>query len=124
MIECIGYVSLNLGINKRSVAARASDRVKPLLGRARTRIGIGARRRALLCCERALMMYAGQLHDMRVALRAAGGEWLELGRTAFHYQLSYRYLTTITYAVAAHSHLAASLNANRTPSCKDATLTH
>lgn len=33
---------------------------KPSLGRARTRIGMGARRRALLCCERSLAARAGE----------------------------------------------------------------
>jgi hypothetical protein len=50
------------------------------LGQARTRLGLGARRRALLRCERSLASHAGALHDLRVALRELGGEWLELGR--------------------------------------------
>ncbi len=50
------------------------------LGGGRTRIGLGTRRRALLRSERALACHAGALHDLRVALREAGGEWLELGR--------------------------------------------
>ena len=52
---------------------------EPLGGRL-TRIGLGTRRRALLRSERALACHAGALHDLRVALREAGGEWLELGR--------------------------------------------
>jgi len=50
------------------------------LGSPRTRLGMGARRRALLRSERAMATHAGGLHDLRVALRAAGGEWLEMGR--------------------------------------------
>ena len=50
------------------------------LAPARTRLGLGSRRRALLRCERSLASHAGALHDIRVALREIGGEWLELGR--------------------------------------------
>ena len=60
-----------------SQASRELD--EPLGGRL-TRIGLGTRRRALLRSERALACHAGALHDLRVALREAGGEWLELGR--------------------------------------------
>jgi hypothetical protein len=79
-VEGIGMTGALLEHKARSLIGRTNGRPKPLLGRARTRLGMGARRRALLCCERALMTFAGQLHDMRVGLRAAGGEWLELGR--------------------------------------------
>lgn len=51
----------------------------PLLGSARSRFGIGARHRALLRSERLLMVQAGMLHDLRVAILRAGGEWLEYG---------------------------------------------
>ena len=57
-----------------------SDPPAEPLGGGRTRIGLGTRRRALLRSERALACHAGALHDLRVALREAGGEWLELGR--------------------------------------------
>jgi len=50
------------------------------LGSPHSRLGMGARRRALLRSERAMAAHAGALHDLRVALGAAGGEWLELGR--------------------------------------------
>ena len=55
------------------------ERESPL-GSPHSRLGMGARRRALLRSERAMAAHAGALHDLRVALRAAGGEWLELGR--------------------------------------------
>ncbi|EOD12408.1 hypothetical protein EMIHUDRAFT_464857 [Emiliania huxleyi CCMP1516] len=51
----------------------------PLLGSARSRFGVGARHRALLRSERLLMVQAGMLHDLRVAITRAGGEWLEYG---------------------------------------------
>lgn len=60
--------------------ARSIEAVRGGLGPARTRLGLGARRRALLRCERSLASHAGALHDLRVALREIGGEWLELGR--------------------------------------------
>ena len=55
------------------------ERESPL-GSPHSRLGMGARRRALLRSERAMAAHAGALHDLRVALGAAGGEWLELGR--------------------------------------------
>ena len=55
------------------------DDTQPL-GSDRTRLGLGIRRRALLRSEAALACHAGALHDLRVLLRDAGGEWLELGR--------------------------------------------
>eukprot|EP00967_Tisochrysis_lutea_P079481 scaffold108814_cov23-Tisochrysis_lutea.AAC.1 len=51
----------------------------PILGSARSRFGVGARHRALLRSERLLMVQAGILHDLRVAIIRAGGEWLEYG---------------------------------------------
>lgn len=62
----------------RSAAAARWE--KSPLGSPRTRLGMGARRRALLRSERAMATHAGGLHDLRVALRAAGGEWIEMGR--------------------------------------------
>jgi hypothetical protein len=56
-----------------------AERESPL-GSPHSRLGMGARRRALLRSERAMAAHAGALHDLRVALSAAGGEWLELGR--------------------------------------------
>ena len=56
-----------------------AERESPL-GSPHSRLGMGARRRALLRSERAMSAHAGALHDLRVALSAAGGEWLELGR--------------------------------------------
>eukprot|EP00965_Chrysotila_dentata_P010152 330178-Pleurochrysis_carterae.AAC.1 len=50
------------------------------MGPRSTRLGMGARNRALLRSERMLAAHAGILHDLRVGLLSAGGEWLEFGR--------------------------------------------
>lgn len=54
--------------------AQRSGESPPPLGSPHSRLGMGARRRALLRSERAMAAHAGVLHDLRVALGAAGGE--------------------------------------------------
>jgi len=68
---------------QRGAAANAANRAKSSDDDEpswTSRLGMGARRRMLMRSERSLQGYAGALHDLRVALRSAGGEWLELGR--------------------------------------------
>ena len=69
------------GVVYRRVLARGRKGSYPLLGGPkRSRLGTGARRRALLRSERILAAHAGALHDLRVALLKVGGEWIALGR--------------------------------------------